>query len=67
MPTNPQIKQAVFMGVKKGRPRFDFGDHACPKWLLKLAESGKIVDNVFQVNGKPLIIGEIVKAQEDAT
>lgn len=61
MPARDHVIIATFQGVRKGRPMFDFGDTAPPDWLLKLAESGKVVGEQFIVAGKPLEPGQEVR------
>lgn len=58
MPTRAKVESAIFTGVRNGCPHFDFGSNtAPPDWLLKVANSGKVVDGQFIFQGKPLEVG----------
>lgn len=60
------VTSATFVGVKNGRPRFDYADGtAPPDWLVKLANKGVVVGDKFMVGGKELKSGQMVTGSDN--
>jgi hypothetical protein len=53
--------QAKFVGIVNGRPRFEFGDRAPPKWLRELLRTARVDEDRIVINGKPVLPGTVVE------
>lgn len=61
-----KVTSAKFVGVKNGRPRFDYDDGtAPPDWLVKLANKGSVAGDKFMVGGKELKPGQVVTGDDN--
>lgn len=52
---------ATFVGIRNGRPRFDFGDASPPRWLVDLIERARAEGNTLRLaDGRVLNPGDQV-------
>lgn len=61
-----KANEVRYLGMKNGRPEFDFGMVAPPDWLVKALKGTKTAwdGGTFNVNRKPVEQGEMVRREE---
>lgn len=52
--------KVTFVGIRNGRPRFEFGDRVPPQWLRDLLPSIRITGDSIVIAGKTYAPGSVI-------